>query len=239
MFRCRKISPPVVRSITTSSSIPHIYQNFFRKLSCRSLSSSNEEPKNEPNPPKKSFFSRFSIENKVKKLIHTTGLTDDEDLSGFIARSVNIGLFSVVGMTLLGTMGFDTKPLIASLGVAGFAAGYALKDAATHFTSGVMLVLQKPFKKGDYIKLLLVVPHEGIVESIDVRYVHLRNKDNNELLIPCSVVYANSILVSPKPPPDWPSLAAPATSTASPSAPLTTPPSDASSTAAVPTTEKK
>jgi small-conductance mechanosensitive channel len=171
----------------------------------RSLSSNQEQPpKNETKPPKRSFFHLLSIENKVKKLIQAAGFTDDEDLSQLIARSVNLGWYSVLGMTLLGTIGFDTKPLIASLGVAGFAAGYALKDAATHFTSGIMLVLQKPFKKGDYIKLLLAVPHEGIVESIDVRYVHLRNKDNHELLIPSSVVYANSILVSPKPPADWP-----------------------------------
>jgi small-conductance mechanosensitive channel len=181
----------------------------------RSLSSNQEQPpKNETKPPKRSFFHLLSIENKVKKLIQAAGFTDDEDLSQLIARSVNLGWYSVLGMTLLGTIGFDTKPLIASLGVAGFAAGYALKDAATHFTSGIMLVLQKPFKKGDYIKLLLAVPHEGIVESIDVRYVHLRTKDDNVLLIPCSVVYANSIVVG-KPPADWPS--APATSVTPPS----------------------
>jgi small-conductance mechanosensitive channel len=171
---------------------------------------------NEPN--KRSFLSRFSIEQKVKNLIRTTGLTEDEDLSQLIARSANLGLYSVLGMTLLGTFGFDTKPLVASLGVVGFAAGFAFKDAATHFTSGIMLVLQKPFKKGDYLQLLLLVPHEGIVESIDVRYVHLRTKDGNVLLIPCSVVYANSIIVGKQPPADWAIPPCPAPTTpASPS----------------------
>lgn len=196
---------------------------------------SSETQEEEKKKKKISFFQRFSIEHNLKNLIHTIGLTDDEDLSRLLSKTVKFGFYGVIGMTFLGTLGIDTKPIIASLGVAGLTAGYALKDAATHFTSGVMLVLQKPFKKGDYIKLLLVVPHEGIVDAIDVRYVHLRTKDNNILLIPCSVVYANSIIVSSKPPVDWPPLNS-SSSTSSASSPSSTSPT---STPPSPDSQKK
>jgi small conductance mechanosensitive channel len=200
----RQISHQIacLKTLGSSKTVTRIYfpNSCFSYRPPRSFSSTSNDEK----PPKRSFI---SIENQVLRLIKATKLIEDEDLSQLIARSVNLGWYSVLGMTMLGTMGFDTKPLIASLGVAGFAVGFALKDAATHLTSGIMLVLQKPFKKGDYLKLLLLVPHEGIVESIDVRYVHLRTKDDNVLLIPCSVVYANSIVVG-KPPADWPSTLA-------------------------------
>lgn len=199
-----KINPLLMTSvqhIRYSSYFP--FKLFRSYTSTRYCLSSQDNQKN--NQQNSSFFNRFSIDHHLKSLIHTIGLTDDEDLSRLLSKSVKYGVYGVLGMTVLGTIGFDTKPILASVGVLGVAGGYALKDAATHFTSGVMLVLQKPFKKGDFIKLLLAVPHEGIVDAIDVRYVHLKTKDNKILLIPCSVVYANSIVVSSQPPSDWPS----------------------------------
>lgn len=171
---------------------------------------------------------------RVKAFVHTLGLTDDEDLSNLVAKSVNIGVYSIVTMTCLGTIGFDTKPIIAGLGVFGFAAGYALKDAATHFAAGIMLVLQKPFQKGNFLKILVSTPYEGVVEGIDVRYVHIRTKDNSLLLVPCSIVYGNSLIVSTSPPKDWPlgKIAdSTSTTTANPSTtPASSPPSTSSTT---------
>jgi small-conductance mechanosensitive channel len=187
-------------AVTTSSHVSHL--SHVSHVS-RDFSSSNDNP-----PPKSSFNSKFS-ESYIKYLIKSTGFIEDDDLTNLLAKSVKIGVYSIVGITFLGTIGFDTKPIIASISVFGFATGYALKDAATHFASGVMLVIQKPFKKGDYLKVLITVPHEGIVEAIDVRYVHLRTKDNQMLLIPCSTVYGNSIIVSSTPPKDWPPPVAP------------------------------
>jgi small-conductance mechanosensitive channel len=194
--------------ISAQRSVPSIAVSIkqFRLRSSHLSSFSRDfcsSSKDDQPPPKTGFFSQFS-ESNIKYLIKRSGFIEDEDLTNLLAKSMKIGFYSLVGITLLGSVGFDTKPIIASVSVLGFATGYALKDAATHFASGVMLVIQKPFNKGDYLKILITVPHEGIVEAIDVRYVHLRTKENQMLLIPCSTVYGNSIIVSPTPPKDWP-----------------------------------
>lgn len=173
-------------------------KNFFSTINNNNSNNSNNNLNN-----KKTFWNYFSLVPRVKLFVHTLGLTNDEDLSNLVAKSVNIGVYSIITMTFLGTIGFDTKPIIAGLSVFGFAAGYALKDAATHFAAGIMLVLQKPFQKGDFIKVLVSSPYEGVVEAIDVRYVHIRTKDQSLLLVPCSIVYGNSLIVSSSPPKDW------------------------------------
>lgn len=193
----KKITSSLSSSLTFTS-FPSLSPSFSSSFS--TSTTTNSKTNNSSN----SFWNKFSLVPRVKSFVHTLGITDDEDLSNLVAKSVNIGVYSILTMTFLGTVGFDTKPIIASLSVFGFAAGYALKDAATHFAAGIMLVLQKPFQKGDYLKILVSSPYEGIVEGIDVRYVHIRTKDQALLLVPCSIVYGNPLIVSSSIPKDWP-----------------------------------
>ena len=58
-----------------------------------------------------------------------------------------------------------------------------------------MLVLQKPFKKGQYLKVMDKQVFEGVVESIDARYVVLKTKEGRTLMVPSYIVYSNSLLV--------------------------------------------
>ena len=92
----------------------------------------------------------------------------------------------------MGTVGIDTKPFITGLGVTGFTIGFALKDIATNFLSGLMLMTQKPFKSGDRIK---VVGLEGVVENVDVRYVVLKGENSGRVMIPSATVYSNPVVV--------------------------------------------
>jgi small-conductance mechanosensitive channel len=108
-------------------------------------------------------------------------------------------IYTVAGVTILGTIGVDTKPIIAGIGVTGFTIGFALKEIATNFLSGVLLVFNKPFQKGQYLKVMgpaAGLNLEGEVESIDARYVLLRTKERGLLMVPSVVVYTNPILVS-------------------------------------------
>lgn len=102
-------------------------------------------------------------------------------------------------MTVLGTLGVDTGPIIAGIGVTGFTLGFALKEIATNFLSGVLLVFNKPFQKGQHLKVMGAAAGqnlEGEVESIDARYVLLRTRERGLLMVPSVVVYTNPILVS-------------------------------------------
>ena len=115
----------------------------------------------------------------------------DRDIARLIAKSASFAIYSFVAVSALGTLGVDTNPIITGLGITGFTIGFALKDIATNFLSGLMLMTQKPFKTGDKVK---VADLEGIVETVDVRYVVLRNS-KGRIMIPSATVYSNAVIV--------------------------------------------
>jgi small-conductance mechanosensitive channel len=154
---------------------------------------SNEHQSDDPVSPH-----RYSLVRPLYSLILKSKLTADPDLARFLAKSGAISIYSLAGMTALGTLGVDTAPLLTGIGITGFTVGFALKEVATNFLSGVMLVFGKPFRKGQWLKVLgsTTAQLEGEVQSIDARYVLLRTKDKSLVMIPSVVVYTNPILVS-------------------------------------------
>ncbi len=137
----------------------------------------------------------------MEKLILRSKLTKDHDTARFVGKTAAITIYSFAGITVLGTLGVDTKPLLAGIGVTGFTVGFALKEIAANWLSGVLLMFGRPFQKGHYLKVLGGGSNlEGEVESIDARYVLLKTKDKGTIMIPSAVVYSNPILVLPKPP---------------------------------------
>lgn len=146
---------------------------------------------------------RFGLAGPIERLILHSKLTKDIDIARFIGKTAAITAYSFAGITVLGTLGVDTKPLIAGIGVTGFTVGFALKEIAANFLSGILLVFGRPFQKGQYLKVLGGGANlEGEVESIDSRYVLLKTKDKGLIMIPSVTVYSNPILVLPKPPAD-------------------------------------
>lgn len=151
-------------------------------------------------PPRK-----WGIASPIERLILRSRVTKDVDMARFVGKTAAITLYSFAGITILGTLGVDTKPLIAGIGVTGFTVGFALKEIAANFFSGILLIFQKPFHKGQYLRVLGGGSNlEGEVESIDSRYVLLRTKDKGLIMIPSAAVYSNPILVLPKAPADKP-----------------------------------
>ncbi len=171
---------------------PHLISANVR---CLSSSSSDSSSNSEETKSKTGRFTSY-----ISTAIRKTGVTDDEDLIRIIAKTTTVASFSLLSITALGTVGVDTKPFIAGIGVTGFAAGFALKEIATNYLSGVLLVFSKQFTKGQYIKVLSSSGLEGVVESVDIRHVVLRTKDNGLLMIPSSIVYSNPIVILPKQP---------------------------------------
>lgn len=92
-------------------------------------------------------------------------------------------------MTALGTMGDKVTALVAGLGLAGFALGFALKDAISTLLAGMLIVMYRPFQLGDHIA---VAGYEGSVVGIDLRYTTLRTEDR-KFLIPNSLLYTNTV----------------------------------------------
>lgn len=81
--------------------------------------------------------------------------------------------------------------LVAGLGLTGFALGFALKDSIYNLLSGVLILLYKPFKISNIIK---VAGYDGDVVSINLRYTELIS-DGNKILIPNSKLFTDPITV--------------------------------------------
>ncbi len=107
-----------------------------------------------------------------------------------VVRSTSIALAVVGAVAVLGTLGVDPTALAAVVGVAGLALSLAIQDILKNFFSGVYLLLERPFRVGDVIK---VKDQQGIVEHIGVRTTALRTVENVQVLVPNAIVFAEVV----------------------------------------------
>jgi small-conductance mechanosensitive channel len=115
----------------------------------------------------------------------------DQALGRFLIRAIRISLVTLGVVTALGTLGVDVSAIVAGLGLTGLALGIALKDVVSNAVSGVMLLLFRPFRHNDHIK---VADFEGMVCDIDLRYTHLRT-EGKVIFVPNSMMFANAVQV--------------------------------------------
>lgn len=122
------------------------------------------------------------------RLLTRSGL--DEILVNFIRSILNGVLLLVVVVAALDRLGVDTTSLIALIGAAGLAIGLALQDSLKNFAAGVMLVVFRPFKAGDFVE---AASTQGVVERIGIFSSTLRTPDNREIVVPNGAIYADVI----------------------------------------------
>jgi len=108
-----------------------------------------------------------------------------------LQQLVYLGLLLIGLVTALGTVGVNVAALVTSLGLAGFAMGFALKDALSNLISGVLLLLYRPFSVGDEI---IVSGFEGRVSAIDLRYTTLQ-LGKRSVFIPNSKLFTESVVL--------------------------------------------
>ncbi len=116
----------------------------------------------------------------------------DPDLIVLLGRAARATLASFGVVTALGTLGLDVGALIAGLGLTGFALGFALRDIISNTLAGVLILLHRPFHRGDRIS---VAGAEGVVIEIDLRYTTLEVEAGARILVPNSTLFTNSIRV--------------------------------------------
>ncbi|MFV2030093.1 mechanosensitive ion channel family protein [Neisseria sp. S1] len=115
----------------------------------------------------------------------------DKTLAGFIINVLNILLLVFVLMTALSKVGVPTNSVAALIGGAGLAVGLALKDQLSNFAAGVLIILFRPFKVGDFIR---AGDKEGYVLEIKIVQTSLRTDANEEVIIPNGVLMSSSIV---------------------------------------------
>ena len=115
----------------------------------------------------------------------------DRTLVSFLGNVANIGLLILIIIAALGKLGIPTTSVTALIGGAGLAVALSLKDQLSNFAAGALIILFRPFKVGDYIK---VNGFEGVVSEIKMVQTALSTPDNEEVILPNSVVMSNSIV---------------------------------------------
>ena len=119
------------------------------------------------------------ILNIIKKAKFFTDL--DDSVESFLASLINISLKILVVVIAATIVGFDVTALSAVIATFGVTAGLALQGSLSNLTGGIMLLIFRPFKVGDYIDNHT---DSGTVESIGIFYTTLKTPDNKVITVP-------------------------------------------------------
>jgi len=116
----------------------------------------------------------------------------DKTLVSFASNFVGMVLLAFVIIAAIGALGVQTTSFIAVLGAAGLAIGLALQGSLSNFASGVLIVLFRPYKVGDWIEAAGV---SGSVEEVQILTTVLKTGDNKQVIVPNSQIM-NSIITN-------------------------------------------
>ncbi len=135
------------------------------------------------------------IEIFIMHLIRTKTKKDSllYNSAGIIKVILRVVLYAIGILILLDTAGISITPLLTSLGIGSLAVALALQDTLANFFAGIHLIIDRPIRVGDYIRL--ESGEEGIVEKIGWRSTAIRTLPNNQIVIPNSKL-ASSIIMN-------------------------------------------
>lgn len=135
----------------------------------------------------------FVLSNLVGKLVvkgmRVRGI--DPSIHTFIKTIVVLLLKFAVILSALSTMNVDVNSFIAAIGAAGITAGLGLQASVSQFASGIQILINHPFKSGDYIDLGTV---SGKVHEIKMMYTELITVDNKRVIVPNSHITGSNII---------------------------------------------
>jgi len=124
-------------------------------------------------------FAAIMIRSMVKRALLKSHV--DETLASFVTSVTYVAVWAFVIISALGALGIPTASFVAVLGAAGLAVGLALQGSLANFAAGVLMIIFKPFKVGDYIE---AGGTSGIVEEIGIFTTVLNTLDNKKVIVP-------------------------------------------------------
>lgn len=116
----------------------------------------------------------------------------DEGVKQFVTPVVKYSLYVILVFIIMGLFGIATTSAVAVLGSAGVAIGLALQGSLSNFAGGVLILILKPFRVGDYI-IEDSGKNEGTVTEISIFYTKLLTVDNRMVMIPNGTLSNSSI----------------------------------------------
>lgn len=128
------------------------------------------------------------ITDLLKKVLQRSRM--DQILINFVTSIIRTVLLLFVVIAAMDRLGVNTASLVALLGAAGLAVGLALQSSLQNFAAGVMLIIFRPFKAGDFIEAAGI---SGVVENISIFSSTLKTGDNREIIVPNGSIYGGVI----------------------------------------------
>ena len=114
----------------------------------------------------------------------------DATLTSFTANLVRMSLLVFVAIAAITQLGVPSAQFVAVVGAAGLAVGLALQGSLANFAAGVLIVLFRPYKVGDYVDAAGV---NGTVEQVQILTTILKTPDNKQIIIPNSQIMGSII----------------------------------------------
>ena len=132
------------------------------------------------------------VARSIRKVFHHRGLVD----LGSVLATMAFGVIMVGAVLIAAVIVFPSvKPatIISSLGIGSVAIGFAFKDILQNLLAGILLLINRPYRRGDQIK---VKEFEGTVEHIQSRATLIKTYDGRRVIIPNSDVYTSPVVVN-------------------------------------------
>lgn len=137
------------------------------------------------------FWIANNVADIVGKALDKTTLSIE--IKPFLRSLVSVMLKVLVVFTAAGIIGIETTSFVAALAALGFAVGMALQGSLSHFAAGILILLFRPYKVGDYIQ---IGDHEGFVEEIQIINTNIRSLNNKKVIIPNGTALGDVIVNS-------------------------------------------
>ncbi len=115
----------------------------------------------------------------------------DLGVNKFICSILRFGIYAIVIIIILDVLGIQTASLIAVFGSAALAISMSLQGSLSNFAGGILILLFKPFRIGDYI---IVGSYEGTVVSIEILYTKVKTVDNKVIMMPNGALSNSNIV---------------------------------------------
>ena len=129
------------------------------------------------------------LDKLVKKMLDRSSL--DKGVVNFAVSVLKFVMYAVLVMIVVDKLGFQTTSLLTLFGSAALAIGMSLQGSLSNFAGGILILIFKPFKVGDYI---IVGDKEGTVKSIEILYTRLITIDNKVIMLPNGSLSNSSIV---------------------------------------------
>ena len=131
----------------------------------------------------------IGVRNLLRRVMRKSSV--EETLVSFVSNVAYVALLAFIVIAALGQLGVHTASFVAVIGAAGLAIGLALQGSLANFAAGVLMIIFKPFKVGDYIE---GGGTAGTVEEISIFTTVLKSPDNRKIIVPNAKMTGDNIV---------------------------------------------